>query len=179
MSNLKVDIDSSQILIIKKELVKDFVINEYTVGNIEAKQRLADNKLEATYTDCCAVTSSEENRTKVVEGVFCVNTDSNGGGRYFFEVNPSDTDYCGGSFIGFTEESTGFMYTVDNPYEGDDPEEDPSEYVEFTEETGTVHIEEEGEYVIGDPCSISEEDSCVYLKSGYYDICFFDNQVEY
>ena len=95
-----------------------------------------------------------------------------------FEINPSGTE-CYGNFIGFTEEETGFDYTYDNKYEGDDPDEDPSEYVGYDGSTGIVEIEEEGYYIIGDPCSIEETDTEVYLKEGKYKICFFSNNIEY
>lgn len=119
---------------------------------------------------------TENKRTKVKNGVFCVRT-LNGDGKYIFEINPSDTDIYS-DFIGFTEEETGFDYTCYNQYEGDDPDEDPSEYVAFDDSTGVVEIEEEGYYIIGDPCSISEKDEEVYLKEGDYRICFFSNVVE-
>ncbi len=173
----KVYVDSGQILIIKKDLIKNFVINDFSSENEDLyKQKIEENKLTACYSDCCAITLYSD-RTKVTEGVYCVNT-LHGDGTYIFEVNPKYTDYYG-NFIGFTTEETGFMYTCDNKYEGDDPDEDPSEYVDFEESTGTVDIEESGYYIIGDPCSISEEDSEVYLEKGEYDICFFENRIEY
>jgi hypothetical protein len=174
----KVFVDSGQILIIKKELVKDFVIDKYVGNDEEDKKKIEENKeLKACYSDCCALTAYSEDRTKVTNGVFCVNT-LEGDGKYIFEVNPSGTE-CYGNFIGFTEEETGFDYTYDNKYEGDDPDEDPSEYVGYDDSTGIVEIEEEGYYIIGDPCSISEEDTEVYLKEGEYKICFFSNREDY
>ncbi len=179
MGRQKVEVDSGQILIIKKELVKDFVIDKFEMSKEEEYRKIAESNedLKPTYSNCCAVTLFNKSRSKITNGVFCVRTLS-GDGEYIFEVNPSGTE-CYGDFIGFTEEETGFDYTYENQYEGDDPDEDPSEYVGYDGSTGIVEIEEEGYYIIGDPCSISEEDTEVYLKEGEYKICFFSNKEDY
>ena len=172
----KVCVDSGQIAIIKKELINKFDPDKSFNSEKEEKykKKLLDNKpLKLNYRDCCIVTLYGEDRTKVADGLYAFNT-AQGDGTYQAEVNPRNTEVFG-NFIGFTEEETGFTYTVDNKYVPDDPEEYYSEYVELDETVATVDIEEAGEYYIDDPCYLSKESPLIELKATSYDICFFEN----
>jgi hypothetical protein len=147
----KVDVDSGQILIIKKELVENFT----------------DNK--------CENKDEKEGQTKVADGIYCVDT-AYGDGTFYFEVNPSNTEVYE-DFIGFTTDSTGFSYTVYNKWYSEE-DEGCVEYLQFDQTTGTIKIEEAGEYVIADPCSLTNDSPTVFLEAKEYDICFFENVEE-
>ena len=170
-----VDVDTGQILIIKKELAENFIDNECESQELMRKKIKENVNLGANYSDCCAVTNYGKGRTKVTRGVYCVNT-VHGDGLYYFEVNPENTEVSE-DFIGFTEDSTGFDYTVYKKwYFQEDEEEGYAEYLVFDESTGTIKIEEAGEYVISDPCFLDNDSPTVFLEEGKYEICFFKKQ---
>lgn len=176
----EVGVDSGQIAIIKKDLISKFDSGKKFKLDKEEKykKKILDNKpLKLNYRDCSIVSLYGNNRVKVTDGLYVFNT-ADGDGTYKAEINPADTEVSG-NFIGFTEESTGFMYTVYNKYEGDDPEEDCSEYVELYETVAEVNIEESGEYYIDDPCYLSSESPLITLEKKSYSICFFENQEEW
>lgn len=152
-------VDSGQILFLEKELLKDFIIDNSNLTEEKLKKMLIENKLTASFSSCSAI-SLYTDRTKVIDGVFCVRT-PDGDGSFYFELNPQNCDYNGGDFIGFI---------VDENFSGDN--------IEFDEKKGTIDIEENGYYLLGDPCSIIEVNSEIYLEAGSYDICFFYKDYE-
>jgi len=176
----EIGVDSGQIAIIRKDLIEKFDLDkEFKLEEKEKyKKKILDNApLKLNYRDCSIVTLYSEDRTKVTDGLYVFRTD-HGDGSFQAEINPDYTELYG-NFIGLTEERTGFMYTVNNKYEGDDPEENCSEYVQLNEIIATIKIEETGEYYIADPCDLSSRSPLIELKAASYDIAFFENVEEW